>query len=68
MPHPKYFPNISPLDYDLFKKLKDMLWGVRFSDLTTLNAVSRHIPELNSGNLLNGIQRLPKRLYCVIES
>lgn len=69
LPHPAYSPDMSPPDFDLFQKLKEPLRGVRFHDLTALNdAVSRRIRELNSKNLLNGIERLPERWRRVIES
>lgn len=69
LPHPPYSPDMSPSDYDLFQKLKEPLRGVRFKDLTTLNnAVSRCIRKLNSGSLLNSIQRLLERWRRVIES
>ncbi len=65
-----YSSNMSPPDYDLFQKLKELLGGVHFSDLTVLNNVvsRRCIHELNFGKLLNGIQRLPKCWHHVTES
>ena len=38
LPHPPYSPDMSPLDFDLFTKLKIYMRGVRFSTLEDLSA------------------------------
>jgi transposase len=38
LPHPPYSPDLSPLDFDLFPKLKINMRGVRFSKLEDLSA------------------------------
>ncbi len=46
--HPQYNPDLSPLDYDLFPKLKKSLRAIRFNDLSELSlAVTREIWWLN---------------------
>jgi histone-lysine N-methyltransferase SETMAR len=39
VPHPPYSPNMSPLDFDLFLKLKINMHGMRFSMLEDLSAL-----------------------------
>ncbi len=35
-----YSPDLSSLDYDLFVKLKELIWGIRFSDLGELSSAA----------------------------
>lgn len=52
LPHPPYSPDMSSPDYNLFRKLKEPLRGVRFKDLSALiNAVNRRIYEFYSGSV-----------------
>jgi len=38
LPHAPYSPNMSPLDFDLFPKLKEPMCGNRFSSLEEVSA------------------------------
>jgi hypothetical protein len=58
---------MSPLDFDLFPKLKINMRDVPFSMLEDLSAsVTRHIRQLNCSRDLMGIIDLPKRWDAVI--
>ncbi|KAF0753313.1 histone-lysine N-methyltransferase SETMAR-like [Aphis craccivora] len=58
----------SPLNFDLFPKLKEQIRGIRFPNLDILNEeVSRRIRELNKDGVLCGIQALPKRWESCID-
>jgi len=68
LPHPPYSPDMSPLDFDLFPKLKINMHGVRFSTLEDLSAsVTRRIRQINCSRDLTGIVDLPKRWDEVIQ-
>ena len=43
LPHPPYSPDMSPPDFDLFKKMKINMRDVRFSTLEDLQVVA--VPE-----------------------
>jgi transposase len=59
LPHPPYSPDISPLDFDLFPKLKINMRGVPFSMLEDLSAsIIRRIKQLNCSRDLTGIMDL----------
>ncbi len=65
--HPPYSLDPSPLDYDLFPKLKEWLWGICFNDLSKLSsAVIKVIQQLNKNQLLQGIEGLPGRWRACI--
>ena len=65
--HPPYNPDMSPLDVDLFPKLKINMLGVRFSTLEDLSvSVTRRVRQLNCSRDLTGIMDLPKRWDAVI--
>jgi hypothetical protein len=68
LPHAPYSPNISPPDFDLFPKLKELMRGHRFSSLEEVSAaVTRAIRGLKQSSTLNGKANLPKRWDAVIE-
>ncbi len=57
---PPYSPNLSPIDFDLFPKLKEPLSGTCFVSLDEHSlTVIRETRRLNEERLLNGIQKLP---------
>ena len=68
LPHPPYSPDMSPLDFHLFPKLKINMCGARFSMLEDLSAsVTRHVRQLNCFTDLTGITDLPKLWDAVIQ-
>ena len=51
--HPRYSPDISPPDFDLFPRIKELLRGRRFEDLLELNTfVADVIRDINNIVLL----------------
>jgi len=67
LPHLPYSPDMSPLDFDLFPKLKINMRGVHFSTLEDLSAsITRRVRQLNCSRDLTGIMDLPKRWDAVI--
>jgi histone-lysine N-methyltransferase SETMAR len=65
--HPPYNPDMSPLDFDLFPKLKINMLGVRLRTLEDLSApVTQLIRQLNCSRDLTGIMDLPKCWDAVI--
>jgi hypothetical protein len=59
---------MSPLDFDLFPKLKINMFGVRFSTLEDLSAsVTRRVSQLNCSRDLTDIMDLPKCWDAVIQ-
>jgi len=67
LPHPRYSPDMSTSDFDLFPKLKINMRGVRFSTLEDLSAsVTRRFRQLNCSRDLTGVMDLPKRWVVVI--
>jgi len=68
LPHASFSPDMSPVDFDLFHKLKEPMLGHRFPPLREVSAaVIRAIRGLNKSGTLNGIANLPKRWDVVIE-
>ena len=66
--HAPYGPDMSPPDFDLFPKLKELMRGHRFSSLEEVSAaVTRAVRGLNKSGTLNGIANLPKRWNMVLE-
>ena len=58
--HVPYSPDMSPLDFNLFHKLKEPVRGHRFPSLEEVfAAVTRAIRRLNKSGTLNGIANLP---------
>jgi hypothetical protein len=68
LPHAPYSPDMSPLDFDLFHKLKEPKHGHCFPSLEEVSAaVTWVIQGLNKSGTLNGIANLPKCWDIVIE-
>ncbi len=64
LPHPLILQTWVPA-----MKLKEPFRGRRFPTLNDLNlAMTRHMRELNSNGLLDGVKMLPDRWICVIEA
>ena len=67
--HPPYSPDLSLPDFDLFPKLREPLWGIRYESLDELEyAVNREVRRINFGSLTTGIYALPTRWNSVIQS
>jgi len=67
-PHAPYSSDMSPPDFDLFRKLKEPIRGHRFPSLKEVSAaVTQAIRRLNKRGTLNGIANLPKRWDAVIK-
>ncbi len=61
-------PDLSPPDFNLFLKLKELLRGARFRWLNELLlAIAREIRYLDNEQLLNGIQKLSDCWQACIE-
>jgi hypothetical protein len=68
LPHAPYSPDVSPPDFDLFHKLKELMRGHRFPSLEEVSAaVTRSIRGLKKIGTLNGVANLPKRWDVAIE-
>ncbi len=68
--HPPYSLDLSPLEYDLFPKLKEPLRRICFSDLSELSlVVTWEIQWLNKKQLVHGIEKLREHLRaCILRS
>ena len=67
--HPPYLPDLPSPDFDLFPKLKEPLWGVRYDSLDELEyAVNAEVRHINFSCLATGIEALPSRWNSVIRS
>ena len=67
--HPPYSPDISPLDYGCFGKLKRRLRGVRHRNWEEFEKNFRKVVyDLSNENAMTAIQDLPKRWQRVIET
>ena len=67
LPHAPYSPNMSPPDFDLYPKLKELMRR-RLSSLEELSTDdTRAIQHMNKSGFLDGIIMLPKRWDSVIE-
>ena len=65
--HPPYSPDLSPIEYALFPKLKMPLRGVQFVDLEYFKvAVAMELRSISDGCLATGIADLPKKWNAVI--
>jgi len=63
-----YSPDMSPPEFDLFRKLKEPMHGHRFPSLEEVSAAVTHsIQGLNNSGTLNGIANLLKCWGVVIE-
>jgi transposase len=68
LPHSPYSPDMSPPDFDMFRKLKKPLRGKRFRSTEEVsNEVTRVISCIKNEGVLTGIQDLPKRWTAVIK-
>jgi len=68
LPHATYSPDMSPLDFDLYHRLKEPMRGHRFPSLEeAYPAITRAIRGLNKSVTLNGIADVQKRGDVVIE-
>jgi histone-lysine N-methyltransferase SETMAR len=68
LPHPPYSTDMSPLEFDLFPKLKKPLHGKRFRSIEEVSSeVTRVIRRINNEGVLTRIQDLPKRWTAVIK-
>ncbi|KAJ4441771.1 hypothetical protein ANN_11629 [Periplaneta americana] len=58
--HPPYSPDMSPCDYDLFTKVKELLRGIRYNTRDELiRAIGRSIRNINKDGRADGVRRLP---------
>ncbi|PNF17197.1 hypothetical protein B7P43_G06593 [Cryptotermes secundus] len=68
--HPPYSPDLSPCDFDLIPKMKELLRGIRFRTVPEiLQALDRSIRTINTTGAAKGILRLPHRwqgLYTML--
>jgi hypothetical protein len=68
LPHSLFSPDTSPMDFDLFHKLKEPMRGHRFPSLEEVSAaVTRAFRGPNKSGTLNEIANLAKRWDAVIE-
>lgn len=59
--HQLYSPDISPCNYDLFCKLKELMKGLRFPNMKSLSlVVTRCMHELNKFGICDGVEKLPE--------
>ena len=66
--HPAYSPDLNPLDYDVFNKLKRPLKGKRFNSAGELqNATIDSINQLNNNDSLIGTSNLVGRWQQVVD-
>jgi histone-lysine N-methyltransferase SETMAR len=66
--HPPYSPDMSPLDFDVFPKLKKPLRGKCFRSIEEVsNKVTRVIRCINNEGFMAGIQDLPKHWTTLIK-
>jgi len=66
--HPPYCADMSPIDFDLFPKLKKPLHEKRFRSIKEVsNEVTRVIRGIKNEGVVTGIQDLPKRWTAVIK-
>jgi len=67
-PTRRYSPDMSPLAFELFPKLKKPLRGKHFRSIEDVsNEVTRVIRCINNEGILTGIQDLPKRWTAEIK-
>ena len=68
LPHAPYIPDMSPLDFDLFPKVKEPKLGRRVSSLKEISTDdTQAIRHMNKSGVLDGITMLSKRWGSVIE-
>ena len=67
--HPSYSPDLSSPGYDLFRKLNEILRGIRYDDLNELyRAVNVVAWDINRCCLAMGVKELPRRWESMTES
>lgn len=60
--HPPYSPDLSPCDYFLFPKVKEIIRGRRFNDEESINAAfAAALRDVTASGIQPGIERLPHR-------
>ena len=65
--HPPYSPNISPRDYDLFAKVKELLRGTRYNTRDDpICAIGWSIRNINKDGRTDGVRYLPNIWQKVI--
>jgi hypothetical protein len=68
LPYAPHSPDMSPLDFDLFHNLKELMFGHHFPSPEEVFAVIiQAIRGLNKSGTLNGIANLPKCWDAVSE-
>ena len=68
LPHEPYNPDMSPPDFDLIRKLKELMHWRRFSSLEQLSTEgTRTIRHMNENGILDEIIMFSKRWDSVIE-
>lgn len=67
--HPACSPDISPLDFNCFAKLKDRLRGKHYKNWNDFEtSIEEAVNYLNNNRLVLGVQMLPDRWQQIIES
>uniref|UniRef100_A0A670K390 Tc1-like transposase DDE domain-containing protein n=1 Tax=Podarcis muralis TaxID=64176 RepID=A0A670K390_PODMU len=65
--HPPYSPNLAPLDFFIFRKLKCALKGHRFSNISHVqSAVMRELKAVQKENFSRSFQQFYKHQQCII--
>ncbi len=68
-PPPPYSPDLNPLDYWLFARLKAKVWGERFCDLVQLqNTLDQEIAQITPQEWGAAMDRLVPRLHRCIQA
>ncbi len=67
LPHPGYSPDLNPMDYWFFYRIKSKVKGIRHHDLNQLQqSVDATIASITQQEFANAMARLPERLRrCV---
>ncbi len=69
MPHPGYSPDLSPLDYWLFARLKKKIQGERYHDLVLLqNTIDNEIAQVTQAEWRAAMDRYAPRLRKCIQA
>ena len=69
LPHPGYSPDLNPMDYWFFNKVKSNVKGIHHRDVPQLQqSVDASIGSLTRQNFADAMDRLPERLRrCIAE-
>ena len=63
LPHPPYFPDMAPIDFYLFPKLKFHIHGTQYgSNEGVIEAVNEYLGDLEKAFYFEGIRKLKQRL------